>query len=171
MSPTGKFWRQRFGEKRKGVFYSKAAQSGRMACSCLKVYPLQSTQRKTQPPPAKPVQDCTQSSFSHSKYRHSGIAGHHCIIIQADQLLSLLLSGLRLLPGVCMWGQCTMLPLTLPMLGVWGCCQLLQWVMQGLLCAGPQGPVPSTWPCAFQGWRVLQSTGLHIHADGSQRKR
>ena len=42
----GKFQRQRFGEKRKGTFYLKATQSGRLTGSCLKATPLENPEEK-----------------------------------------------------------------------------------------------------------------------------
>lgn len=41
----GKSQKQKFDEKREGVFYSKAAQSGRMAGFCLKAHTLWKTQK------------------------------------------------------------------------------------------------------------------------------
>ena len=89
--PIGIFQRQGFGEKRKEIFNSKAAQSGRMAGSC------QKTQRKTQAPSTRPVQGCTQSSFSHLKkkkniyiyiytYTHTHTHTHTHIILLVLQM-------------------------------------------------------------------------------------
>ena len=100
--PIGKFQRQRFGEKRKEVFHSKAAQSGRMVVSCLRAHPL----RKTQPPSAEPVQGCTQSSFSHLKTPFLGNCRQLLHDLPGGLACSWWQSGFRLLPGVCMWGWC-----------------------------------------------------------------
>lgn len=128
---TGKFWRQRFGKKRQEVFYSKVVQSGRRAGSCLRGHPLQNTQRKTQPSPARPVQGCTQSSCSHSKYPPLGIASGCCTIIQAGQLSHhCRASGFFLEPGYGV-GMATSPP-PLPVPGIQGCCQPLWPAMQGL---------------------------------------
>ena len=101
--PVDKFWRQRFGEKRKEVFYSKAAQSRRMVGSYLRAPLLQNTLRKTQAPSARLIQGCTHRSLFHLKIPSFG----NCKQLPHDRpgglACSWLQSGFRLLPGVCMY--------------------------------------------------------------------
>ena len=87
----------------KKSFYSKTAQSGRMAGFCLR------------------VQGCTQSSFSHLKIPSFGNCSSCSGAIQAPQLLSLPPSSFSLLPEVCVWvGLALLCPCLFPHTGSLG---------------------------------------------------
>ena len=92
----GKFYRQRLGEKRKEVFYSKAAQSGRMAGSCLRAHSFQKTQRKIHHPLPEQFQAVPRvpSPIQNSVLQELGSCWD---ILQAVQLLFLLWSSDSLL--------------------------------------------------------------------------
>lgn len=108
--PVGKFQKQKLGEKIKGVFYSKAAQSGRMAASCPTAQPFWNTQRRTRPPSARLVQGRARSSCSRLQilsFRNRRRLQHNP---SSDLACSLLQSGFRFLPGVCIGGLFHHLP-------------------------------------------------------------
>lgn len=78
-----------------------------MAGSCLKVHPLQNTQRRSQLPSARLVQGWTQHSFLHLKIlsfsNHRQLQHDHLGGLACSQLQS----GFRPLSGVCVLSEST----------------------------------------------------------------